>query len=286
MKWRENSLDNLITVLIPFYNPGKYIIDAISSIYAQKYFSWKIVLVDDCSTDESTELAKKYLVDPRITYVRHDENKGQSVSLNTGLQHIDTPFFVQLDPDDWLYPDTLQSLADEALKQPEDVAVISGNINISFEDEYGQVYLSRIKKGKHYDNPYAFLLANTSIWPRCYRTSAVREVGGWPLDDPYGGRYVEDIRILLLLIMSYRFYWIDQLMLYHRRHEKNNTNEKDETASSLRLLIEETLVNWGDVYKPVFKYEDGYMILHGLEVNKESQDDNIAEIITEIPVSE
>ncbi|MFP7472528.1 glycosyltransferase family 2 protein [Niallia taxi] len=267
-------MDNIITVLIPFYNPGRYILDAISSIYAQPYFSWKILLVDDGSTDESPELVKQFLVDPRISYVRHPENLGQSASLNTGLSHIDTPFFVQLDPDDWLYPNTLQSMANVAKQQPEDVAVISGNINISFEDENGQVYMSRIKQGRHYTNPYDFLLANTSIWPRCYRTSAVREVGGWPVDDPYGGRYVEDIRILLKLIVSHRFYWIDELMLYHRRHKTNNTNEKDETASSLRMLIEETLKSWGDVYRPIFKYEEGYMILDGLEPTQENADDN------------
>lgn len=46
-------MNYLVTVLIPFYKPGKYILDAIGSIYAQTYFNWKMVIVDDASTDNS-----------------------------------------------------------------------------------------------------------------------------------------------------------------------------------------------------------------------------------------
>ncbi len=64
-----------VTVLIPFYNPGKYILDASRSIYSQSYFNWKMVLVDDASTDNSIEF-QPYLDDPRITLLRHSYNQG------------------------------------------------------------------------------------------------------------------------------------------------------------------------------------------------------------------
>ena len=64
-----------LTVLIPFYNPGKYILDASGSIYSQSYFNWKMVLVDDASTDNSIEF-QPYLDDPRITLLRHSYNQG------------------------------------------------------------------------------------------------------------------------------------------------------------------------------------------------------------------
>lgn len=257
----------MITVLIPFYNPGRYILDAIGSIYAQTYFNWKMVLVDDASTDNSSELIQHYLADPRITYLKHSLNQGQSKSLNTGLQIIDTPYFVQLDPDDWFYPQTLEKLMEVASLQGENVALISGNINISFEDQDGQVLRSLVKKGSNYSNPYDFLLANSSVWPRCYRTSIIKEVGGWPVDDLYEGRYVEDMRMLFKLIPFYRFIWTDELMLYHRRHESNNTNDITETATVLRYTIEETIEKWGNIYSPIFKYEGGYMILDHLILN-------------------
>lgn len=257
----------LVTVLIPFYNPGKFILDAIGSIYAQSYSNLKMILVDDASTDNSLELIQPYLADPRITLLRHSFNQGMSKSLNTGLQVIDTPYFVQLDPDDWFYPNTLEKLMDAALVSGRDVALLSGNINVSFENESGQVLRSIIRKGRNYSNPYDFLLANSSVWPRCYRTSTIKELGGWPVDDIYEGRYVEDMRMLLKIIPHYRFTWMDELMLYHRRHDSNNTNNLTETATVLRYTIEETLKNWGDIYSPIFKYEGEYMILDHLVVN-------------------
>lgn len=257
----------MFTVLITFYNPGGYLIEALNSIYLQSYSNWKILLVDDASTDNSVELIQPYLHNPHVTLIRHSYNQGQSKSLNTGLQYIDTPFFIQLDADDWLYPNTLEVLMKEAVNQPEDVAVLSGNININYEDSMGNVYHSYIKKGRSFSDPYEFIQANCSVWPRCYRTSIIKKIGGWPIDGPYEGRYVEDMRMLFFLIKNYRFYWIDELMLYHRRHQNNNTNDINEITETLRWVIEQTLINWGNVYKPLFKYHEYGLILAGLEKN-------------------
>lgn len=84
-----------------------------------------------------------------------------SKSLNTGLQVIETPYFVQLDPDDWFYPNTLEKLMDTAAVSGKDVALLSSYINVSFENESGQVLRSLIRKGRNYSNP-------SSVWPRCY----------------------------------------------------------------------------------------------------------------------
>ncbi|MEK4922663.1 hypothetical protein MKX78_12135 [Cytobacillus sp. FSL R5-0569] len=70
--------------------------------------------------------------------------------------------------------------------------------------------------------------------------------------------------MLLKLIPFYQFVWIDELMLYHRKHQKNNTNHVKETADCLKSTIEETLRNWGNVYAPVFRYEGECIILDDL----------------------
>ncbi|MED4041243.1 glycosyltransferase [Niallia taxi] len=93
----------------------------------------------------TVELIQPNLDDPRITLLRHSYNQGMSKSLNTGLQIIDTPYFVQLDPDDWFYPNTLAKLMDAAGVSGKDVALLSGNINVCFENESGQVLRSLIR---------------------------------------------------------------------------------------------------------------------------------------------
>lgn len=261
----------MVTVLITLYNSEKYIWKALDSIYEQTYDSWKILLVDDASTDNSVKLIQPYLKDSRIKLVRHSYNQGQSKSLNTGLANIDTPYFIQLDADDWFYPNTLEVLMEESSNHPKDVALFSGNINIVTEDETGKISPLIIKKGAAYTDKYQFLLANSSAWPRCYRTSILKKIGGWPIGDPYEGRYVEDIRILLRLIENYRFHWVDKELLYHRRHHTNMTNSNiKETAATFRWIIKNTLKRWGDKYKPNFRYhEDGNISLAGLTLKAE-----------------
>ena len=259
-------MSSKVTVLIPFYNPGRYLVDAIESVFSQTYKNWKLILINDASTDDSLSLIKKYLSDDRVKIVHHKRNLGQSSSLNTGLNLVDTPFLIQLDADDWFYKDTLKVLVKEAKKLPEEVGLISGNINFVFEDNTGKQFKQKIKKGRVFDDKYEFLLANRSVWPRFYRTSALKEVGGWPIDDLYNGRYVEDLRVLFYLIERYRFHWIDKPMLNHRRHENNQTNNMALLGEVVEWAIKDTLQRWGNEFEPIITTdEEGWTIVTGLK---------------------
>ena len=259
-------MSSKVTVLIPFYNPGRYLVDAIESVFSQTYKNWKLILINDASTDHSLSLIKKYLSDDRVKIVHHKRNLGQSNSLNTGLKLVDTPFLIQLDADDWFYKDTLKVLVKEANKLPKEVGLISGNINFVFENNAGKKIKQKIKQGRVFNEKYEFLLANRSVWPRFYRTSALKEVGGWPIDDPYNGRYVEDLRVLFYLIERYRFHWIDKPMLNHRRHENNQTNKMALLGEVVEWAIKDTLQRWGNEFEPIITTdEEGWTIVTGLK---------------------
>lgn len=73
-----------VTVLIPSYNPGSYLVDALKSIFQHNYQDWKVIVVDDGSTDHSLDEAKPLLEEPGITLIRNKWNLGQSKSLNIG----------------------------------------------------------------------------------------------------------------------------------------------------------------------------------------------------------
>ncbi|MDS1029704.1 glycosyltransferase family 2 protein [Bacillota bacterium LX-D] len=240
-----------VTVLIPSYNPGVYLSHALESVFQQIYPHWKIIVVDDCSTDTSLLQVSPFLRHPQVTLVKHAVNLGQSKAQNTGLDLVDTPYVVQLDSDDWFLPNTLEVLMREAEKQPPDVAVLSGNIQIVME-ERGENSPSYVRKGQMFKNKYDFLLSNSSVWPRCYRTNALRQVGGWPIDDPYEGRYLEDKRILCRLIERYRFYWIDEVLYVHRRHDYNQTHQMLIYNYMIEWNVRDVLKRWGDEFEPVF----------------------------------
>lgn len=247
-----------ITVVIPSFNPGKYLIDALESVYKQTYSDWKIILVDDGSDDDSLSLAQHLLNDPRILVIKNNENLGQSKAQNIALASVDTPYMVQLDSDDWLLPHALETLLSEFKKQKEDVAVVSANIEVSIEETEVLSHETNnpkkfILRGRLFKDKYDFLCSNLSLWPRCYRTSALRKVGGWPVNGPYEGRHLEDKRVLYRLIQKYRFHWIDEVLYVHRRHDHNNTLNVEAYNEIIEYSVKEILKRWGNKYKPVFR---------------------------------
>lgn len=242
-----------VTVVIPSYNPGRYLTEALESVFRQTYSQWKLILIDDASTDSSLAQAAKYLEDPRVTLIRNPVNVGQSKSLNIALEFVRTEFMVQLDSDDWFYPETLEVLINAASELTQDIAIIGGNIKVVFEDSNGRITKIIVKKGRFYGDRYDFLLSNNSVWPRFFRTSCLRAVGGWPTNDPYQGRYVEDKRILLRLIEDYRFHWVDHLLYKHRRHASNQTKNKLVINRMVKYIIKEALQRWGNEFVPLCK---------------------------------
>ncbi|CAM4348101.1 glycosyltransferase [Paenibacillus macerans] len=247
-------MSSLVTVLIPFYNPAAgFLKDAVESVFKQIRKDWRLLLIDDASTENYLPQIEKYLSDSRVELIRLPRNAGQSQALNKGLELVNTPYMIQLDSDDWFYPHTLTVLLDEASKLPEDIAVVSGNIQYVYEDASGNRIKTAVYKGRKFKNIYDFLLANSSVWPRFYRVSAVRSVGGWPTDDPYEGRVMEDRRILLRLMEKYRFHWVDQMLYIHRKHGKNHTALQTERyAEMTEWTTLDALERLGGRYKPVF----------------------------------
>ncbi|KHD37459.1 glycosyl transferase family A [Clostridium acetobutylicum] len=249
-----------ITVFIPSFNPGRFLRTALKSVYWQTYRNWKLILVDDCSTDNSLDMAKDLLEDTRITVIKNTRNLGQSEAQNKALEFITTPYCVQLDSDDWFFPNALEKLLKTFRKQPEEVAVVSGNVLITSNEitwfKLNNGFLEpNIRKGRFFKDKYDFLLSNLTLWPRCYRTSALKKIGGWPTDDPYGGRHMEDRRVLLRLIEKNRFYWIDNVLYVYRRHDYNNTNKLDVYNSMIEWETRRVLKRWGDKFKPIFKMD-------------------------------
>jgi glycosyltransferase involved in cell wall biosynthesis len=89
-----------ISVIIPTYNREKLILNAIESLKKQTYQDFEIIVVDDCSSDNTQALLEN---DDRVKYVRHSENKGASEARNTGIGLSEAEFIAFLDSDDeWL----------------------------------------------------------------------------------------------------------------------------------------------------------------------------------------
>jgi len=245
-----------ITVLMAVYNGVQYLNDAVESVLAQTYPDWKLLVVDDGSTDGTRTVLRRFLWHPRLEVLPLEANRGQGMALNAGLHHIDTPFFVQLDADDWFEPDTLEVLLRHMRRQPREVSMVYGNMAIWFDTQ------PIIRKGVQFADKFEFLCYAPTVCPRFYRTQAVRDVGGWPVGDPFHGRYMEDKLLLTSLIETTRFAWVDHLLYNHRRHDGQQTDLYRARYNYLiRWLVTRKLREWGDEYRADFSMQDGWTMV-------------------------
>lgn len=96
-----NMIKNLVSIIMPAYNSSKYIGEAIESVRSQSISNWELIIIDDCSSDDTYSIAKKYSdLDTRIKVIRQEKNLGVVKSRNYGLKIANGEFVAFLDSDD------------------------------------------------------------------------------------------------------------------------------------------------------------------------------------------
>ncbi|EHK2400592.1 glycosyltransferase family 2 protein [Clostridium perfringens] len=96
-------MQDLVSIIMPSYNTAKYISETIESVQSQTYPFWELIIVDDCSTDNTDEVVKPYLLDDRIRYLKNESNSGAAISRNRALREARGRWIAFLDSDDvWL----------------------------------------------------------------------------------------------------------------------------------------------------------------------------------------
>lgn len=100
-------MKELVSVIMPSYNTAKYIKQSIQSVIDQTYTNWELIIVDDCSTDNTDEIVKS-IDDDRIIYLKNEKNSGAAVSRNRALKEAKGKWIAFLDSDDLWLPEKLE----------------------------------------------------------------------------------------------------------------------------------------------------------------------------------
>ncbi len=101
----------LISVITPVFNCQETLDQAVRSVVYQSFSDWELLLIDDCSTDDSVANMRAWgEQDNRIHLFRTPENSGQCAARNLGLQHARGDYVCYLDQDDEFYPDYLATI--------------------------------------------------------------------------------------------------------------------------------------------------------------------------------
>ena len=136
----------VVSVIIPLYNYEQYVCDAVYSCLEQKYpGKLEIIVVDDCSTDNSVIKLGQTFSKEQYTLVRHKSNKGYSAAKNTGIRASSGELIVLLDADDMLTPDSINVRADYMRKRNA-VDMVYGTAYVIYDEGGYEYYTKRMYK--------------------------------------------------------------------------------------------------------------------------------------------
>jgi glycosyltransferase involved in cell wall biosynthesis len=205
----------LVSIVIPCYNQGRYLGEAIESARRQSHQAVEVIVVDDGSTDETPSVAAAY---PDVRYV-HQPNAGTAVARNRGLRESRGTFLVFLDADDRLLPEAVARSVDHLAAHP-DVAFVTGHARLMEAD--GSPFLVPIQE--HEPAGYTALLRWNYIWTPgvvMYRRAALDTVGVF--DPAAGGSADFDLNIRIARRLPIACH--HEVILEYRQHDANMTRD-------------------------------------------------------------
>jgi glycosyltransferase involved in cell wall biosynthesis len=230
---QTNSIMPLVSVIIPCYNHGKYLPDAIQSVYSQNHPLIEVIVVDDGSIDNTKSVC---LEDPKVKYI-YQQNSGLSAARNTGIKHSKGEFLIFLDADDWLLNNAISNNLDVLLKNV-DFAFVSGGHQVFFEDNHH----TKIVQEEVNENHYCRLLEGNYIGMH-----ATVMYQRWVFDSfmfDTSLAYCEDYDLYLRVAKKHKIFHHTKLIAAYRMHNNNMSANHSKMLQYVLLVLNK---NEGDI---------------------------------------
>jgi glycosyltransferase involved in cell wall biosynthesis len=209
--------DALVSVVTPFHNTSSYLAECIESVLAQTHTHFEYILVDNCSTDGSGEIASAYAKrDPRIRFIRRSQLLSQVQNYNTALAETSAAshYCKIVQADDSIFPDCLRLMV-EAFEQSETIGLVSsyylkGNFVRGSGFPFSSSFLSGKEMARLYMRTGVYVFGSpTTVM---YRASIVRNQN--PFYDE--GLLHEDTEKCLQILEKWDFGFVPQVLSFLR----------------------------------------------------------------------
>jgi glycosyltransferase involved in cell wall biosynthesis len=210
------KIQPLVSVIIPCYNAGKFLEEAVKSVLLSDYRNFEIIIIDDGSTDSETQaILAHFKSDPQIK-IQRQENHGPSIARNNGVKISNADWMIFLDSDDKIYPKTLTIFSDMLDSLEANSHIYYGNYNITgTKNEFH-------KQGDF--NIVKMLRANEIALCSMVNKKAFLEVGGF--DEYLSKKGLEDWDLWLSLYeKAFNFRHIDATLFEIRLQDNSRTFE-------------------------------------------------------------
>lgn len=221
----QNPQEPLVSVFTPVYNSDKYLRECIESVLEQTYTNWEYLIVNNCSTDNTLEIAREYAAkEPRIRIYDNTEFLNQMQNWNHGLRQLnpDSKYCKIIHGDDWLYPECIEKMVAVAENNQRIGIVSSYRLDESIVNLCGlpprEIHFSGKEICRQYllTDIYVFGSPSTLL----IRTDIIKR------EDPF---YNEDnvhadTDACLRILSDCDFGFVHQVLSYTRRHNESATS--------------------------------------------------------------
>jgi len=217
--WRRDHAGDfaeLVSVVIPCFGQSHYLSEAIESVLAQTYPHLEILVVDDSSSDNASEIAGRY---PGVRCLRCD-NSGMAGARNFGIRSTSGDFLVFLDADDRLLPGAIEAGLRELREHPEAAAVSGHFRRIAQDGSPIETFEQPVVRRDHYAR---LLTDNWAGFPArsVYRRAVFEHVGGF---DPELDA-TADFGLNLEIARQFPYWSHGELVAEHRTHGGNSSGD-------------------------------------------------------------
>lgn len=124
-----------VSIVMPVFQAERFIDKAVQSILNQTLTDWELLLIDDGSTDGTSELCDQYALQDSRIKVLHKANEGVAMARQMGVDNAQGEYCIHADADDWVEPTMLEELYNEAQKQHADVVIADYYVNTKGTDK-------------------------------------------------------------------------------------------------------------------------------------------------------
>ncbi len=222
-----------VTIIMPCYNAGKYLAEAIQSILIQSYENIELLLMDDGSTDNSIEIMQQFSEsDRRISIIKNENNIGLIRTLNKGLEIASGEYIARMDSDDISEKHRIQILVDALETMPELSLVSTSNYYINSNGKLTHFYHA---KGIHTQTLKFISFFSTPVVHSCIlaRKSVLKE-------SLYDIDYIhsEDYELFSrLLFQGHKFMNIDEPLYFIRLHLESVSRVYEDVQINTHIKI-------------------------------------------------
>lgn len=245
----------LVTVITPTYNREKYLPEAIDGVLEQTFGNFELIVVDDGSTDNSSEILAAYNAKDDRVRTFQQENQGQSIARNRGLAEARGKFICFLDSDNYWPAEKLQQQIDLFEKHPSADVIYGDTITINEEGR---------ELTRHNMTRYSGHIAKWMLRDNCVsmNTAMARR----KCFDQMGGmsgqrRVADDYDLWLKFSARYQFLYVPEFWAYYRVMEDQISSDKTARFDSNEAIIHNFRTNYPDAVTET-EFDAGFAVFH------------------------